>query len=300
MRKLPSLTSLRAFEAAARRGSFARAAIELNVTATAISHQIRSLENMLDQQLFERKSRTIVLTDVGTKLYPVVARALDELAEGIAGIARGRGNGELSLTTTSSFFSKWLTPRIPDFKAAYPDIDLRLGTSSENVDLDASGYDCAIRFGNGSWRGLISERLTNKPPTPVCSPEYLESTSPIRVPDDLHHHTLLHVSPQLKDWSRWFTALGVSNPELVGGPIFDLWGSAIQASINGLGIALGHSPLVDDDIAAGLLVRPLPVKSVPDDNAFYFVYRKAFEQSAALTAFRNWLFVETDLTHSST
>jgi LysR family glycine cleavage system transcriptional activator len=287
-RKLPPLASLRSFEAAARLLSFSGAARELFVTPTAVSHQIRSLEQWLGVKLFERTTRSVRLTSSGRRYQPAVQAAFEQLESATQSIAAETGAQVVCITTTTSFASKWLIPRLASFKALYPDIDVRISTRTESVDLAREGLDLGIRYGAGTWPGLVSERLQSARVFPVCSPELMSGPVRLSTPSDLANHTLLHVSTMPDDWRVWLTAVGAAEVDPVGGMTFELWLAALQAATDGLGVALGQDTLIQNDLAAGRLVAPFDI-DLPAEFAYYVVTPERALRSPAAEHFRDWL-----------
>jgi LysR family glycine cleavage system transcriptional activator len=286
--RLPSLTGLRAFEAAARHLSFTKAAAELGVTQTAISHQIRRLEEQLGLKLFVRGTRQVMLTREAQGFLPAVRRAFDDLRRASAELTRPGRASVLTVTTLPSFAAKWLVPRLAGFQEAHPEVEVRVSTSSQLVDFRRDDIDVGLRYGKGDWPGLRADWLMSEDVFPVCSPRLLEGPHPLRTPDDLAHHTLLHEISYREDWRMWLTAAG--RPDLTGARMlsFDLQVSAIQAAIDGLGVALGRSATVEADLAAGRLVKPFDI-SLPADAGFYIVALRERAEEPKIRAFRDWL-----------
>lgn len=287
-RPLPPLNSLRAFEAAARLRSFTKAAEELHVTQTAISHQIRKLEDELGQRLFVRVPGAVHLTAEAQTYLTAVHDAFEELRDATA---RLRGAGEdraLRLSATPSFASKWLVPRLAGFQAAHPEIAVEVSTSLALVDFRAGEADLAIRYGRGQWPGLRATWLLAEDIFPVCAPALLHGMPPLRVPADLAQHRLLSVSTYRDEWALWLTAAGLP-PVLADRALsFDMPLLAYQAAMDGMGVALGHTPLVEADIAAGRLVAPFAM-SLPSEMGFYFVVPEATADRPDIAALRDWL-----------
>lgn len=255
-RRLPSLSALRAFEAAARHGSFKRAAEELAVTPTAISHQIRSLEEHVGFAMFERRTRKIVLTAAGAELFPVLRDGLDAFAAMLDRLAQRRSRTQVTISATTAFTARWLVPRVARFQAMHPDIDLHLQASDEVVDLHHAGADLAIRYGQGPYPGFTAEELLVDRFAPVANP-LLRVTSPAdmaSVPiiefEWRRHH------PANPTWKRWFEAAGLGATTAPAQLRFSDESHAIQSAIAGQGIALASLVLVADEIAAGRLVQP--------------------------------------------
>jgi len=287
--RLPSLNGLRAFEAAARHLSFTQAAAELNVTQTAISHQIRRLELELGAALFIRRNRTLALTPVGAEYLPAIRAAFQDLRLATERL-RGRGADRvLTVSTLASFAAKWLLPRLAEFQERHPAIDVRITTSTELVDFRRDNVDAAIRYGRGRWPGVEATWLMADELFPVCSPALLTGPHPLRAPADLAHHVLLHTSGYTDDWRLWLTAAGQGS-ELAARPglTFDLSLMTVQAAIDGMGVAIGRTSYVKDDIDKGRLVVPFETV-LPADAGFYLVAPAPAAGSAKLAAFADWI-----------
>ncbi len=287
-RWLPPLNALRAFEAAARHRSFTRAAEELNVTQTAVSHQIRTLEERLGLKLFVRRGRTLGLTDAASGYLPSVRSAFDQLHDATERLIGPDDEATLTVSTLTTFAAKWLVPRLGGFQDLHPDISVRITTSSASVDFERDDVDVAIRYGRGDWPGLRADRLIREDIFPVCSPKLLDGPHPLRQPDDLAHHTLLHVVGFREDWQVWLTAANVDGVDPAIGPRFDVAFNALQAAIEGVGVALGRTALVERDLAAGRLVAPFDI-SLPIEAAYYVVAPEQTADRPQIMAFREWL-----------
>jgi LysR family glycine cleavage system transcriptional activator len=288
--RLPSLNGLRAFEAAARHLSFTEAASELNVTQTAISHQIRRLEEELGIRLFIRQNRALALTPQAKAYLPGIRAAFDDLRLATNRLLRRDDGPVLTISTLASLAAKWLLPRLSAFQEAHPGIDVRITTSTALVDFKTGDVDAAIRYGRGYWPGLRADWLMADQLFPVCSPALLNSDKPLRCPEDLADHVLLHASGGTEDdWRLWLTAAGLS-PQISKHPgvTFDLSLMTVQAAIDGIGVAIGRTSYVEADIAKGRLVVPFKV-TLPADAGFYLVSPEARTDSPKLAAFRNWL-----------
>jgi LysR family glycine cleavage system transcriptional activator len=288
--RLPSLNGLRAFEAAARHLSFTQAASELNVTQTAISHQIRRLEEELGIRLFIRKNRALALTPQARDYLPGVRAAFNDLRLATDRLLRKDDDNVLTISTLASHAAKWLLPRLSAFQEAYPGIDVRITTSTGLVDFKNGDVDAAIRYGRGNWPGVRAEWLMADELFPVCSPALVKADKPLSCPQDLAHQTLLHTSGGYDDdWRLWLTAAGlpadISKPP---GITFDLIFMTVQAAIDGIGVALGRTSYVQDDIAKGRLVVPFKI-ALPADAGFYLVSPEGAAEPPKLAAFRQWL-----------
>lgn len=288
--RLPSLNGLRAFECAARHMSFTRAAEELNVTQTAISHQIRRLEDELGVRLFMRLKDGLALTEEGNAYLPGIRAAFLELRYSTEKLLESSNNSVLTISTLVSVASKWLLPRLPSFREAHPQIDVRISASTEWVDFRKGGIDAAIRYGDGNWPGLRADWLMSDEIFPVCSPRLLNGDKPLKTPADLVHHPLLQVSGvTANDWNDWLHAAG-QPPLTAKGPrlTFDLAMMAVQTAIDGQGVCIGRSTYVDDDLRAGRLVAPFDLR-LKSASGFYLVTRHDQAESKKIVAFRGWL-----------
>jgi LysR family transcriptional regulator, glycine cleavage system transcriptional activator len=286
---LPSLNGLRPFEASARLMSFTQAAAELNVTQTAISHQIRRLEEQLGVKLFIRQNRGLVLTREAESYLPAVRSAFDDLRLATDRLRRSERDARLTVSTTASLATKWLVSRVAAFQDAHPGLEVRITTSPYLVDFRREEVDIAVRYGRGNWAGLRAHWLMAERLFPVCAPALLNGTRKLRRPEDLAHHILLHTTSFGDDWRLWLTAAGL--PQSIAarrGLTFDQGFMAIQAAVEGLGVALGRGHLVEADIAAGRLVAPFDVE-LPQDAGYYVVTPEATADAPNIALFRNWL-----------
>src|SRR5512141_996484 len=247
--RLPSLNGLRAFEAAARHLSFTLAASELNVTQTAISHQIKRLEEELGVRLFVRQNRALTLTPQAMDYLPGIRAAFNDLRLATDRLLRKDDDHVLTVSTLASLAAKWLLPRLTSFQEEHLGIDVRITTSTNLVDFQRDDVDAAIRYGRGHWPGLRADWLMADELFPVCSPALLTGDKPLRCPEDLAGQTLLHTSGGYDDdWRLWLTAAGLpsSIPKLPG-LTFDLILLTVQAAIDGAGVAMGRTSYVEAD-----------------------------------------------------
>ncbi|QDP22424.1 transcriptional regulator GcvA [Bradyrhizobium cosmicum] len=292
--RLPSLNGLRAFEAAARHLSFTLAASELNVTQTAISHQIRRLEEELGIRLFIRQNRALTLTPEARDYLPGVRAAFNDLRLATDRLLRKDDDKVLTVSTLASLAAKWLLPRLTDFQEQHPGIDVRITTSTSLVDFQRDNVDAAIRYGRGQWPGLRADWLMADELFPVCSPSLLRGDKPLRKPEDLRGHPLLHTSnANSDDWRLWLTAAGLPvDIARQPGITFDMIFMTIQAAIDGIGVAMGRTSYVQDDIAKGRLVVPFKI-ALPADAGFYLVAPEGRREAPKLAAFRTWMIAAT-------
>jgi LysR family glycine cleavage system transcriptional activator len=286
---LPSLNGLRAFEAAARMLSFTEAAAELNVTQTAVSHQIRRLEDQLGIKLFIRQNRNLTLTQEAEDYLPSVRAAFEDLRRATERLHRSGHDGRLTVSTTASLATKWLVSRVAAFQDSHPGMEVRITTSTHLVDFRREEVDVAVRYGHGHWPGLRAHWLMAERLFPVCAPALLHGSEPLNQPADLARHTLLHTMTFRDDWRLWLTAAGL--PVSIAarrGLTFDMSFLAIQAAVEGLGVALGRQQLVDGDVAAGRLIAPFDTV-LPQDAGYYVVTPEATADTPKIILFRNWL-----------
>lgn len=282
--RLP-LNALRAFEAAARHQNLTRAASELCVSQAALSHQIKALEQQLGSSLFHRLPRGVALTDEGAALAPVLAEAFDRIAATLERFADGRYREVLSVGVVGTFATGWLLPRVDAFHAAHPEIELRLSTHNNRVDLAGEGLDLAIRFGDGDWQGQIAEALMEAPFAPVCAPTMARG---LRTPTDLAQLPLLR-SYRLDEWPLWFRAAGVVEVA-ARGAMFDSSLTLASAAAAGIGVALLPLPMFRQDLDAGRLVCPFPIQI--DAGRYWLTRLRSRAESEAGRRFLAWLLVE--------
>lgn len=279
--RIPPLNALRAFEVAARHLSLVRAADELCVTPAAISHQIKGLEDYLRVPLFKRMKRRVVLTEQGQLILPELKQAFVLIERAMANLAKAESRDVLTVSATPAFAAKWLLPRIHLFRERHPEIDVRLDATNDVANLERGEVDVAIRFGTGDYPSLESRPLRPgiaENVQPVCSPSLLKGEHPLKQPADLRYHTLLHDETVtgtgvLPSWKAWLTSAGVDSVPANRGLHFNNSVLAIDAAINGQGVALGCSFVVADDLAAGRLVRPFHTAYDLEHN-YYVVHRR--------------------------
>jgi LysR family glycine cleavage system transcriptional activator len=285
-RRLPPLNALRAFEAAARRGSFVQAAEELHVTAGAISQQVKALEAWLGRPLFRRLHRGVALNEAGTAYLETVGGLLDDLAAASQVIAQR--TQVLRITALPAFAERWLMPRLGRFQALHPQVEIALSADDRPVDLARDPVDLWLCYGAGEHPGCQVERLFGETLFPVCAPALLDRGPALERPGDLTRHTLLRDAHWRDDWRLWLAAAGVRDLDPTRGPSFTLFAMVIQAALDGLGVALAHEALVADDLAAGRLVAPFELR-LPAAQAYYLVSSPKAAKRPDVMAFRAWL-----------
>jgi LysR family glycine cleavage system transcriptional activator len=292
MAAFPPLKAVRYFEAAARHLSFSKAAEELNVTHSAISHQIKALEEWVGQPLFDRTGRALRLTEAGRQFLPPVRSAFQQLADAAQDLRQLCHGGPLTVSVLPSLASKWLVPRLYDFRAKHPEIEVRISATDRVEQIGQGGIDIAIRYGRGRWPGVETELLLQDDLFPICSPALLNGDAPLKEPSDLQHFNLLNDSTweaaRFDFWHQWLAQAGVTGLELKGGFSFNYSNLLVQAAVDGLGIALGNTLLAGDDLKAGRLVKPFDI-TISLDTAYYIVYGRDALKRPKIRVFRDWL-----------
>ncbi len=303
---LPPLNALRAFEVAARCLSFKQAAEELHVTPAAVSQQIKALEHYLGLPLFRRTNRVLQLTPAAQAGLPKVQEGFACLVEAVEQFQERAKSPILTISVAPSLAAKWLVPRLHRFAAVHPDIDMRISASMALVDgrsraaladFRRDGIDLAIRFGRGKYPGFQVDKLFSVAIVPMCSPRLLEGEHPLRKPEDLRHHVLLHddtlsLDDRKPDWNMWLKAAGVRQQvDANRGQHFSHTALALNAALEGQGVVLSIKTLAAADLAAGRLVIPFAL-SIPLDFAYYLVCPEAIAEQPMIAAFRAWLLQE--------
>jgi LysR family transcriptional regulator of beta-lactamase len=278
------LNALRAFEASARHLSFTRAAIELCVTQAAVSHQVKSLEAQLNVTLFKRLPRGLMLTSEGETLLPVVRESFDRIAQTLSQFEGGHYREVLTVGAVGTFAVGWLLPRLPDFHARYPFIDLRLSTHNNRVDVAAEGLDYAVRFGAGAWHGTDACQLLEAPLTVLCVPHLAEQ---LRTPADLLKHTLLR-SYRADEWSLWFQAAGLPADTLVPRSIvFDSSLAMMESAQQGIGVALAPALMFSRQLESDAIRQPFDVGI--STGSYWLTRLQSRAETSAMLAFKGWL-----------
>jgi LysR family glycine cleavage system transcriptional activator len=283
MRRLLFLNGIKAFEAAARGGSFAAAALELNVSAAAVSRMVHLLEERLGVALFERKANRLALTAAGRAYQSGLTPIFDSLAALTAQVTAPSNPRVLTIGVGPTFAMRWLIPRLADFRKARPEIDVRITAGGVAAPF-GDDWSCGIKLGDGAWPGLVAEPLFAADLVPVCAPRLAAG---LKRPSDLRGPSLLRVAHASEDWPLWLKAAGIARLS-ARGPQFQYYGQALQAAADGLGVAMGIRPYIDDDLAAGRLVAPFAL-TVPKGMRWYLVYRSFQTTQRDFAAFRRWI-----------
>ncbi|MBN3857404.1 transcriptional regulator GcvA [Paraburkholderia sp. Ac-20340] len=284
-RSLPPFPALRAFEAAARHNSFTAAAAELHVTHGAISRQVAALEAWVGVQVFHRHGKRVALTDDGRRYLGAVQAAFDDIARATEQLRDTGVVHVLRVNALPTFAMKWLLPRLSQFQRLNPNVELRLATSNAPVEtLDA--FDVAVRRGPAHWPDCASGHFLDEMELPVCSPALLKRT-PIHNANDLARHVLLHSDTRPDAWRTWLATAGVT-AKCRKKQSFDHFYLALQAAVDGLGVALGPLPLLDDELASGRLVTPLDGPHI-DARGYWWVARREVADVPVVAQFCRWL-----------
>ncbi len=284
----PSISSVRAFEATARLLSFTRAAAELNVTQSAVSHGVRDLEERFRVSLFQREGRALALSEAGRLYFPFATEALGRLRLGERALLDPQRKARvLTVSVSPSFAAKWLVPRLGVFSSAHPDLELRISANAQHIDFLDGEIDLAVRHGDGSWPHLDCTRLCEEQLFPVCSPALMK-TKPPRSPADLARYTLIH-HRTADAWKGWLRTFGASIPGRDRpGLVVNEMSLAIDAAVAGQGVALVRSALAHRDLVEGRLVRPMR-ESQPAAFAYWLVSPPSNTGAAKVVRFREWL-----------
>ena len=294
--RLPPVNALVAFEASARHVSFTEAARELGVTREAVSRQIRLLESHLGVKLFVRHHRAIELSGPGRQFNATVHKALEDVAAASLAVSKQAQTQRVTVTATVAIASYWLTPRLPRFRKRRPNVEIRVVVSDQAHDMEREGIDIGLRYGDGDWPGFSCVRLFECNSFPVCSPAYMRNAPSINTARDLAGHSLLNLdgsAHETEDWGWWLggeldTAVHFDELDVVG---FDNYTNVLQAALEGQGIALGFSGIVDELIASGKLVRPVTLTRSPG-HSVYLVRVSASDLLPCAQQFFEWVLAE--------
>lgn len=298
-RMLPGTRALRTFEAAGRHLNFTRAAQEVGLTPAAVSYQIKEIEDQLGVALFTRTSRSIRLTPAGAVLFEAAADALDSLQRAVGRARRmARGSAQLRVTLGARFATNWLLPRLPQFRAAHPTLELMFDITDQVRDFDADDVDVAIRFGAGDYPHAQSERLFETVVVPVCGPKLLQSSARLQEPRDLLDHTLCYVDCTVDgavwpNWRMWMAAAGIDDFDDSRCVAFSDSSHVVQAVVDGGAVGLVELAMIDSDLRHGRLVRLFDVGvTVAPEYAYHLVFPETSSHDPRILAFREWMLQE--------
>jgi len=275
----------------ARKGSVRQAAEALNVTPSAISHRLRTLENALGITLMRQVNRQLVLTEAGQLLLPGIHDGFARIESALATLDARSQTGTLTVSMLSTFASHWFIPRLTRFQKAHPEIEVHVSTGMRYVDLQREGCDTAIRYGDGNWRGLHCDRLIGETVLPVCSPALLRAGPPLLDPADLARHTLLQSEARANDWQLWLEGAGLPTLKPAHTMFFETTNFALEAATNGAGVAITARELVAEALALGRLVTPFDL-AYPTTDAYFLVCTEARADEPKIAALRGWLLEE--------
>jgi LysR family glycine cleavage system transcriptional activator len=284
----PPFPWLRAFEATARHLSMTRAAAELNVSASAISQQIASLEAYLGRPLFRRANRRLILTASGALMAPKLSNALNLLHEAIDDSLPARRQQTLNVKVTTSFGSQWLMNRLDGFRSRHPNLTVQVSATAEPIESDRSAAEIEIRYGTGDWTDVDAALLVEEYIFPVCHPELLRRKPGLKTPRDLARHDLIDVPGYPQGWSDWLRAARASVNWMKHRIAVDQSVMAIQLALEGRGVALGRSPLIERELADGRLVAPFPLR-LKTGAGYWVVHRRRNAEARKVLAFKTWL-----------
>ncbi|MEE3265328.1 MAG: transcriptional regulator GcvA [SAR324 cluster bacterium] len=293
---LPSLNFLHTFESVARHLSFTNAAKELLVTQAAVSHQIKALEDYLGVKLFYREKRKVFLSDEGQKLLPSVVSGLQGIADSLENIRNYDSEDTIVVGVGSSFSANWLVHRLGAFYQKFPEVNLHLKIFNNESDFNSGGTDMAVVWGIGDWQGLMCEKLMVVEFTPVCSPELIKKTHPLKTPEDLIHYPLLD-DPDYDIWQQWLEEAGIPERKYKRRTVIRDANVVIHSALEGHGIALCAVGIVQEYLDSGRLIRPFD-HSITGGGFYYLVYPEKALRKPPVRLFKTWLVQEVRKTES--
>ena len=285
------MNSLRCFESAARHGSFNKAAKELSVTPSAISHQIKGLESFLGLELFRRTKRKVVLTEAGESYLKPIKSIFEQLENATSELKSKQKSGSLRLAVAPAFLTRWLMPRMERFQQRYPDIEIEISSSTGLIDFSTNDIDMAVYFGAGDWEGVEAHYLRPARLAPVCNPRLIKLEQPINKPEDMRFYPLLHVTKRKDEWHDWLQQHDLDPKLFRRGLMFSSGSLTAGAAAQGLGISLTDPELIMPEIEAGTL-KVLFNQHLITNRSFYLVYEKRRSVTSAMSAFKEWIIEE--------
>ncbi|MDC4590974.1 transcriptional regulator GcvA [Acinetobacter baumannii] len=294
------LNALRAFEASARHKSFSAAAKELNVTPAAVGQLVRTLEDWLGFPLFHRQTNgknRLVATELAESVLPDIRAGFDKLTLALEKLKQDSLSGMLNIAVSPAFAEKWLLPRIDHFQKRYPDVDIRLDINLKTVDFLEQKVDVGVRYGQGQWQGLEAVKLMDEEVYPVCSPTFLNEHSSLLTPNDLKNITLIHdlsmeKHQQFPGWQSWLKSVGLNDINISRGMQINSSSAVLQAAMEGHGVALARSVMVQKDIQTGRLIRLFPQIHFSSPFSYYLVYRPQYANLPKVKICLDWFFEE--------
>ena len=296
--RLPSLAALKAFESVGRHLSFQRAAEEVCLTPSAVSHQVRTLENQLGARLFVRRHHELELTPIGLSYLGRIQSIIADLLDATMDVVDSNGQAPLSIQLCPSLGATWMVPRLGSFREAHPELEINIVTPYEDPHFLLPEVDVGVLYGNGNWTGVRTEYLMGEQVFPVCSPEYLKSAPPLNHPADLVEHTIIRCNIAANpEWATWCDAVGLTDFKPKQNLRFHNRVQSVAAAVGGLGIAMGRRPAVDDSLDAGKLVIPFDTM-LDGFGAYYLVYPDQSGRLPRIAAFRAWIMAQGATTDS--
>ncbi|EJN05179.1 LysR substrate-binding domain-containing protein [Phyllobacterium sp. YR531] len=286
--QLPPLSAIRVFEAAARHGNFTKAAEELGMTQAAVSYQIKLLEERIGALLFLRKSRQVMLTEIGARLSPAISEAFDLMRAAIAA-TRENADGVLTISTIPTFAANWLVPRLGSFQLAHPALAVRLQATRDMIDFSRQPADVGIRSGSGKWPGLISHRIFAAEFSPMLTPALAATIGGIKTPADLLKLPLIDTGDYW--WKLWFRAVGIQEPNLLGDPRSRFGDQHLEgrAVLAGMGVGILTPAFYQNEIKQGQLIQPFDITGADGDHFYWLVYPEVRRNVPKIRAFRDWM-----------
>jgi LysR family glycine cleavage system transcriptional activator len=297
-RKLPPLNSLKAFESAGQTGSFTQAGIQLNVTQSAVSRQVKLLEDLLGKQLLERKHHQLILTEAGRLLLPVLRQSFDQIDFVLRGIKEQQTLNQLTINVPPTFAHRWLIPRLSKLKNQYPKLDLTITTQGRDTLSSSSDQHCVIRFGDGQWDDLESEMLLQECHIPVCSPTLLASLPSLK--QSLDHTTILYVlkdKKRFQTWKHWLMAADIDKLSNNRSIEFDTLNLAVRSAMFNLGVTMADKNMITHELSKGYLVQLMETELM-GTQSYWLVNRTGQSEHANIAIFRQWLKQEIQLSSS--
>ena len=287
-RRLPPLNQLRAFEAAARHNSFTKAAAEMHLTQGAISRQVKALEDYLGFELFIRTATGVDMTPEARRYGSRLTKALDGIATATAELTATRSHSVITIRGFTTFFVRWLVPRLPEFERLHPDIEVRLIGSSDRVDFQRDPIDLGVLYGNGGWPGLAADLLFVDELVPVCSAQLATGLPPLTTPADLARHTLLHHSQRPRDWPDWLQLAEFPDVQGASARTFKDLSIAYECMSAGMGLVMGQRAYLQEQLASGMLVAPFETV-LRRGAGYYMACRQDSADQEKIVVFRAWL-----------